>query len=81
MPRMDHEHPAYHPAHLFTLRLWWEELGDGAAEWRGQVRSVETGEIHYFREWPALIELLRVMLPASLDGMRDHEARNDRPDL
>ena len=50
-------------SHLFTLRLWLEELGDGAAEWRGEVKHIDSGEEHYFREWAAIGELVRGMLP------------------
>ena len=50
-------------SHLFTVRLWAEDLGDGRAEWRGQVQHVLSGETRYFREWPALIAWLVTMLP------------------
>jgi hypothetical protein len=50
-------------AQLFTVRLWAEELGDGHAEWRGQVQHALSGETHYFREWPTLIAWLVAMLP------------------
>ncbi len=50
------------PTHLFTLRLWSEAIGDGEFEWRGQVRHVLSGEIHYFREWTGLIQCLRALL-------------------
>jgi hypothetical protein len=50
-------------SHLFTVRLWAEDLGDTQVEWRGQVQHVLSGEAHYFREWPALIALLQGMLP------------------
>lgn len=49
--------------HLFTVRVWLEELGTGQTEWRGQVQYVVSGEVHYFREWPALVALLQAMLP------------------
>jgi hypothetical protein len=48
---------------LFTVRLWAEDLGNGRTEWRGQVQHVLSGEVHYFREWPALIAWLIAMLP------------------
>ena len=50
-------------SHLFTVRLWLENLGDGRAEWRGQVQHVLSGETRYFREWPALIAWLVAILP------------------
>jgi len=65
----------YH-SHLFTVRLWMENLGDGRAEWRGQVQHVLSGETHYFREWPTLLALLQAMLsPAEADSAPD--ARNE----
>lgn len=39
------------PTHLFTVRLWAEELDYGKAEWRGKVTHVLSGETRYFREW------------------------------
>jgi hypothetical protein len=52
-----------HRSHLFAVRLWLEALSDGRAEWRGEVQYVETGETHYFRDWPTLIQSLGAMLP------------------
>jgi hypothetical protein len=51
-----------HRSHLFTVRLWAEELGDGQTEWRGQVQHVLSGETRYFRDWAALVEFVRAML-------------------
>lgn len=51
-----------HSSHAFTLRVWQEELGDGQTEWRGQLRHVNSGETHYFREWSRLISLLIALL-------------------
>ena len=62
----------YHPAYLFTLRLWREELSQGEAEWRLQLRSVETGKTHYFRDWPSLTGLLLEMVPVT-DNARPKE--------
>lgn len=50
------------PSYLFTLRVWHEHLGNGQVEWRGQIRHVLTGQVHYFRGWSALAEHLRTML-------------------
>ncbi len=52
-------------SHLFTLRLWAENLGNGQTEWRAQVRHVTSGETRYLRDWSALVELLLVMLPST----------------
>ncbi len=41
-------------SHLFTLRLWLEDLGDGHADWRGKVQYVNNGEACYFRDWQTL---------------------------
>ena len=41
-------------SHLFTLRLWLEDLGDGNADWRGKVLYVNNGEACYFRDWQTL---------------------------
>ena len=45
-------------SHLYTIRLWPEELGDGVWEWRGMVKHVASGEEHYFRDWGTLKELM-----------------------
>lgn len=49
-------------SHLYTIRLWPEELGDGVWEWRGMVKYVASGEEHYFRDWGALKELMVRMI-------------------
>jgi len=54
-------------SHLFTVRLWSEALGDGQAEWRGEVRYVASGETRYFRNWPALSAIFLEMLSAGDD--------------
>jgi hypothetical protein len=54
-----------HSSHLFTLRLWHEELGGGDAEWRGKVQHVTSGEVRYFRDWPTLVAFLLQMLSGS----------------
>lgn len=50
-------------SHLFTVRLWREDLGDGRVEWRGQVQHVLSGETRYFRDWATLVEVMTAMLP------------------
>ena len=41
-------------SHLFVLRLWPEDIGSGQTNWRGKVQHVNSGEVRYFRDWPAL---------------------------
>jgi hypothetical protein len=52
-----------HRSHLFTVRLWAEDIGADQLEWRGRVQHVTSGETHYFRDWPTLIAHLLKMLP------------------
>ncbi len=49
-------------SHLFTVRVWEEEIGADQTEWRGKVQLVTSGEVRYFREWDALVPLLLTML-------------------
>ena len=51
-----------HRSHLFTVRIWREELGDGQAEWRGKVQHVQSKEVRYFREWATLVAAILNML-------------------
>jgi hypothetical protein len=45
--------------HLFVLKLWLEELGDGKTEWRGVIQAMSTREKRYFREWQTLLDFLQ----------------------
>lgn len=49
-------------SHLFSLRIWLVDLGSGETEWRGKLQDVVSGQNHYFRDWPALIQHLNQML-------------------
>ena len=53
-------------SHLFTVRLWSEELGNGLQEWRGKVQHVTSGEVRYFRDWSTLIAFLQRLLPSPI---------------
>ncbi|MDQ2713871.1 MAG: hypothetical protein M3Z08_03085 [Chloroflexota bacterium] len=64
---MDKPHQRPH-SHLFTVRVWEEEVGKGQVEWRGKVQLVSSGEVRYFREWTALAPLLATMLVESQPG-------------
>ena len=46
-------------AHLFTVRIWREELGEGHIEWRGKVQHALSGEARYFREWGELLAFVQ----------------------
>jgi hypothetical protein len=59
--RLDKAPPAR--THLFTVRVWLEELDAGQTEWRGEVQYVVSGEVHSFRDWPTLGALVQAMLP------------------
>ena len=52
-------------SHLFTVRVWQEEVKNGQTEWRGKVQLLTSGEVHYFRDWAALVPLLLTMLSES----------------
>ncbi len=61
------QEPKHPGSHLFTLRVWQEELGGGQAEWRGRAQDIATGAAAYFQGWPGLIAVLSRLLeePAS----------------
>ena len=46
-------------SHLFTLRVWREQVSDDYIEWRGKVQHALSGEARYFREWTELIAFVR----------------------
>lgn len=49
-------------SHLFTVRVWTEEISEGKVEWRGKVQLVTNGDARYFRQWDTLAPLLVTML-------------------
>lgn len=49
-------------SHLFTLRVWEEEVSAGQREWRGKVQLVTRSEVRYLHHWTALVPLLVAML-------------------
>ena len=65
---MDKNERPYH-RHLFTVRLWREELGTGQAEWRGQVQYANDGDRRAFQDWPDLV----AFLVAKLQKIKDDE--------
>lgn len=54
---MDQDERPYH-RHLFTVRLWREELSTGQVEWWGQVQYASDGDRQAFRDWPDLVAFL-----------------------
>lgn len=63
---------------LFSLRLWQADAGDGQVEWRGKIRSVDSGDVHYFRDWSVLIAQLLAML-SDLEPVSPGQATEGRP--
>lgn len=43
---------------LFTLRVWPELDEEGRLRWRGKLRHIPSGKVHYFRDWASLVPLL-----------------------
>jgi len=54
-----YQHPR---SHLFTVRVWQEELSQDQTEWRGKVQLITDGNVRYFRGWEGLVPLLVSML-------------------
>ena len=52
----------YSRSHLFTVRVWQEEVGQDLTEWRGKVQLITDGNVCYFRRWEGLVPLLLSML-------------------
>ncbi len=60
---MSRDTPNQHPrSHLFTMRVWQEEVGHDRTEWRGKVHLITNGNVCYFRGWEGLVPLLLTML-------------------
>lgn len=65
------EKPGQRPrSHLFTLSVWEEEIDTERTELRGKVQLLTSREVCYFRNWEALVPLLRKML-SNLDTVAD----------
>ena len=60
-----------HASHLFMLRVWLEDLGQGKTDWRGKVQHVNSGEVRYFRDWPAMESFIEGLIRAP-DEKDDH---------
>jgi hypothetical protein len=64
-------------SHLFTVRLWAEDIGEDQAEWRGKVQHVISGDTRYFRDWNNLIALLQMMVSQRESGQPGAAALDD----
>lgn len=62
-----------HRSHLFTVRVWSEEMGNGLVEWRGKVQLLTNKDTRYFRNWTALTSLLTTMLSGVENSTDDSE--------
>ena len=66
-------------SHLFTVRVWQEEIGTDQTEWRGKVQLFPGGDVRYFRGWEALVPLLLMMLSESEPDRQQGENDDDMP--
>jgi quinol monooxygenase YgiN len=56
-------------SYLFTVQLWYEDLGQGRGEWRGKGEHVASKEACYFRNWSRLMAFFQeVLAQGSLPG-------------
>ncbi len=72
---MKHDHGPL-SSHLFTVRLWLEDLGEGQTEW-GKVQHVSSREALYFRDWPTLNAFLTRWAQTPQDGATAEGASGD----
>lgn len=49
-------------SHLFMLRFWPEDIGNGQTDWRGKIQHVNSGEVRYFRDWGTLRGFVEALL-------------------
>ena len=59
------ELPIQHSSHLFTVRIWQEDVGEGKHEWRGIVKYVISKEERSFRDCESVGMLMLSLLPQS----------------
>jgi hypothetical protein len=69
------EHLAAEPrSHLFTVRLWKEEVA-GGSEYRGRAQDVVSGAFRNFRTWPDLAAFMLERMENDERGQMEHPAR------
>ena len=69
-----HERP---PSHLFAVRLWREDLGDGQAEWRGQAIYMPSDETLFFRDMAELADFMRRFITPAAPVNDEHFSESD----
>lgn len=50
--------PSDNRSRLFLVRLWLERRAGEKHSWRGEIKTVETGERRFFRDWQTLVRVL-----------------------
>ncbi len=64
-------------SHLFTLRVWGEDVGNGRFEFRGTLKHVLTNETHHFRDWPTLLRYLEARLQLHQACIASHKSEGE----
>ena len=54
--------------HLFTIRVWLEELEQGHFECRGRLQHGPHGETRHFQGWAAMVDLMTGMVFTAPDA-------------
>jgi len=55
-------------SHLFTIRIWREDVRDGQRQVRIQIKHVLSGETRYFCEWAPAVAFMSAKLQESEAG-------------
>ena len=61
-------------SYLFTVKVWFEDLGDGRSEWRGEVKDVTSDYRHYFRDWGSMLAFFQASCQAFEPDMTEKKA-------
>ena len=64
-------------SHLFTLRVWPEDVEDGSTEWRGRIQHTASSETVYFRDWESMLAFLKNTLDTTATGDGREEEKLD----
>ena len=64
MDPIPHPDDPWTQSHLFTIRLWYEQLDPEQREVRMQVRHVLSGETRFLRDWTAVTAYMMSKLEA-----------------